>query len=62
MDGFAFLIAAVTFVMVLVALNKISKLESRLAQLRLDLTKARDDVASLRAGVHPRWKIGFPAR
>lgn len=39
MDGFALLIAVVTFVMALVALNKISKLESRIATLKHDLAK-----------------------
>jgi uncharacterized membrane protein len=37
MDGFGFLIAVVTFVLALIALNKISKLETRTAQLKLQL-------------------------
>ncbi len=37
MDGFGFLIAIVTFVLALIALNKISKLETKLAQLKLQL-------------------------
>ena len=39
MDGFAILIVAVTFVLAIVALNKIAKLETRLAQLKLEMAK-----------------------
>lgn len=37
MDGFVFLVAMATFAMALVALNRIAKLETRLAQLKLEL-------------------------
>jgi hypothetical protein len=39
MDGFAFLIAFVSFIMALVALNKISKLETANFKLREELQR-----------------------
>ncbi len=48
MDGFAILIAIVTFVLALVALSKISALETKLAQLKLQLGIAIDELAKLR--------------
>jgi uncharacterized membrane protein len=49
MDGLSFLIAAASFVMVLVALNKASKLDVRIAQLKLQLGQLADEIARLRA-------------
>ena len=48
MDGFAILIAIVTFVLALVALSKISALETKLAQLKLQLGITVDELAKLR--------------
>lgn len=50
MDGFAILIAIVTFIMALVALNKISSLETRIAELKLQLGNAIEELAKLLAG------------
>lgn len=48
MYGLGFLISIGVFVMALVALGKISKLESRLAQLKLQLGNLADDLAKIR--------------
>ena len=37
MDGFAFLIAVITFVMALVALNKIARLQTAVFKLRQEI-------------------------
>ena len=41
MDGFGLLVGIVAFVLVLVAFNKLSRLETRLAQLRMELDALR---------------------
>ncbi len=52
MDGFTFLVAVVTFVMALVALNKLSKLETRLHQLKFEFGNLSEELGRLRtAGV-----------
>ncbi len=48
MDGLGFLVAAASFVMVLIALNKISKLDLNLAQLKLQLGNLVDELAKPR--------------
>ena len=60
MDGFGILIAVVTFVLALIALNKISKLETKLAQLKLQLGEI---AAAPRAAVtSPAAADAFDAR
>ncbi len=49
MDGMAFLIAVVTFIMALIAFHKISGLETRIAQLKMQLGGALDELAKLKA-------------
>ena len=48
MDGFGWLISVVGFVLVLIALNKISKLDTRIAQLKLQLGQFADELSQLR--------------
>ena len=48
MDGMGFLIALASFVLVIVALNKSSKLEVRIAQLKLQVGQLADEIARLR--------------
>ena len=48
MDGFGWLISVVGFVLVLIALNKISKLDTRIAQLKLQLGHFSDELSRLR--------------
>ena len=48
MDGFGWLISLVGFVLALVALNKISKLDTTIAQLKLQLGQLSDQVSQLR--------------
>ena len=48
MDGFGWLISVVGFVLVLVALNKISKLDTKIAQLKLQLGHFSDELSRLR--------------
>lgn len=50
MDGMAFLIAVVTFVMALIAFHKMSGLETKIAQLKMQLGGALDEIAKLKAG------------
>ena len=45
MDGFGWLISLVGFVLALVALNKISKLDTRIAQLKLQLGQLSDQLS-----------------
>ncbi|MGH6907511.1 MAG: DUF2339 domain-containing protein, partial [Aestuariivirga sp.] len=47
MYGFEFLILIVTFVLAIIALNKSSTLETRIAQLKLQLGKLAEDMAKL---------------
>lgn len=51
MEGIGFLVLVATFIIAIVALNKGSKLETRLAQLKAELGKLKDELASLRDGV-----------
>ncbi len=54
MDGLGFLVAAAGFVMVLIALSKISKLDTTVAQLKLQLATLADELTKLRlTGVAP---------
>jgi len=53
MDGLGLLIAIVAFVLGLIALNKIAKLETRIAQLKLELGGLIGEAAKLRAGAAP---------
>jgi uncharacterized membrane protein len=54
MDGMGFLIALGSFVLVLVALSKSSKLDVKIAQLKLEIGRLQDEMAALRrAGVAP---------
>ncbi len=48
MDGLGLLVAFASFVMVLIALNKNSKLETRFAQLKLQFGNLADEIAKLR--------------
>jgi uncharacterized membrane protein len=48
MDGFGWLISVVGFVLVLIALNKISNLDTRIAQLKLQLGQFADELSQLR--------------
>ena len=48
MDGFAYLVLIACFVLVLIALNKMSRLETRLAQLKLQLGQFGDELAKVR--------------
>ena len=48
MDGFGWLVSLVGFVLALVALNKISKLDTRIAQLKLQLGHFSDELSRLR--------------
>ena len=50
MDGFGFVVSIVTFVMVLFAFNKSSRLDTKIAQLKLQLGQLTDDIAKLRGG------------
>ena len=50
MDGFGWLISVVGFVLVLIALNKISKLDTRIAQLKLQLGQFADELSQLQQG------------
>jgi uncharacterized membrane protein len=45
MDGFGWLISLVGFVLALIALNKISKLDTRIAQMKLQLGQLSDEVS-----------------
>ncbi len=45
MDGFGWLISLVGFVLAIVALNKISKLDTRIAQLKLQLGQLSDQLS-----------------
>jgi uncharacterized membrane protein len=48
MDGFAILIALAAFVLALIAMNKLSRLDVKLAQLKLQLGNLTDELARLR--------------
>ena len=48
MDGFGWLISFVAFVLAIIALNKISKLDTRIAQLKLQLGQLADELSQLR--------------
>src|SRR5687767_7144211 len=48
MDGFGWLISLVGFVLALIALNKISNLDTRIAQLKLQLGQLSDEVSGAR--------------
>ena len=62
MDGFAFLIAVVSFVMALVALNKISKLETAIFKLREELQRIEGRMRSRRRqAAKPRAEASRPA-
>ena len=50
MDGLGFLVAIITFVMVLFAFNKAARLDTKIAQLKLQLGQLTDEFAKLRAG------------
>ena len=61
MDDFAILIVVVTFVLAVIALNKISTLEKKLAQLKLELAKlgaAASTIAEVRERL--RWPESGP--
>jgi uncharacterized membrane protein len=51
MDGLGFLVSIATFVMVLFAFNKSARLDTKIAQLKLQLGQLADDIAKLRGGV-----------
>ncbi|MCB1379905.1 MAG: DUF2339 domain-containing protein [Alphaproteobacteria bacterium] len=54
MDGFGLLISVVAFILGLVALNKLAKLETRIAQLKQQLAQMGDKLQQLqRSGVSP---------
>ena len=62
MDGFAILIAVVTFVMALLALNKIAKLETAVFKLREELQRIKPtDAPSVAAAVPPPLAEAPPA-
>src|SRR5688500_9113772 len=48
MEGFGWLISLVCFVLALIALNKISNLDTRIAQLKLQLGQLSDEVSGAR--------------
>ncbi len=50
MDGFGWLIAFAAIVLAIIALNKISKLDTRIAQLKLQLGQFADELSHLRQG------------
>ena len=49
MDGFGWLISLAGFVLALIALNKISSLDTRIAQLKLQLGQLSDQLSGARA-------------
>jgi len=64
MDGTSLLIVIACFVLVIVALNKTAKLETRLAQLKLQLAKLAEELETLRRGglaVQPPPEAEVPA-
>ncbi|MBM3521242.1 MAG: hypothetical protein FJX63_10860, partial [Alphaproteobacteria bacterium] len=53
MDGLGFLVLVATFIIAVVALNKSSKLDARLAQLKVEFGKLKDELTALRCGPLP---------
>ena len=76
MDGIGFLVAIASFIMAIVALNKFSRIDTRIAQLKLQLGQLTDELNRLRAGapispapeaplagfphVFHHWRVGCP--
>ena len=58
MEGIGFLVLVATFIIAVVALNKNSKLDARLSQLKLELGKLRDELSALRQGDAATVEVG----
>ena len=57
MDGFGFLVSVGAFIMALVALNKISRLDTTIAQLKLQLGLFSDELSRLRQSPPEESKV-----
>ena len=62
MDGFSFLIVVATFVIAIIALSKNSSLQTKIAQLKVQVEKLADEVAQFqRQGIAPVEETPIPA-
>ena len=60
MDGFGWLISLAAFVLAIIALNKISTLDTKIAQLKLQLGQFSDQLSQLPQGKAKAQKIIEP--